>query len=134
MIQIPKSIVDRIVEQARNELPNEACGLLAGEGNRIVKGYPLINADASPEHFSFFPAEQFQTLRTVRADGLQILANYHSHPVTPARPSQEDIRLAYDSDILYVIVSLAEVVPVVKAFKIQQGRVEQVVVEIITNE
>jgi [CysO sulfur-carrier protein]-S-L-cysteine hydrolase len=130
MIRIPRSIVDDIVAQANAELPNEACGLLAGKGIEAQKRYALTNADASPEHFTFLPAEQFQTLRSARSEGLDIIANYHSHPMTPARPSEEDIRLAFDPNILYVIVSLADVLPVVKAYRIKLGVVEQELVEI----
>jgi len=131
MIRIPRSILEGIVLQARAELPNEACGLLAGKGEVAEHRYGMTNADASPEHFTFLPAEQFQVLRSARAEGLDIIANYHSHPVTPARPSVEDIRLAFDPNILYVIVSLADITPVVKAFRIRSGEVEQVLVEFI---
>ncbi len=131
MIQIPRSIVNGIVLQARAELPNEACGLLAGKDAVAHKRYGLTNADASPEHFTFLPAEQFAVLRSARAEGLDVIANYHSHPATPARPSEEDIKLAFDPNILYIIVSLASVEPVVKAFHIRQGVVENVVVEIL---
>lgn len=131
MIQLPRSIVNGIVLQARAELPNEACGLLAGKGDLVQKRYGLTNADASPEHFTFLPAEQFAVLRAARSEGLDLIANYHSHPATPARPSEEDIKLAYDPNILYIIVSLASAEPVVKAFHIRQGLVENVAVEIL---
>jgi proteasome lid subunit RPN8/RPN11 len=64
-------------------------------------------------------------VREVRKDGLEILANYHSHPETPARPSQEDIRLAFDPNISYMIVSLADNLPDVKSFRIKNGEVEK---------
>jgi len=130
MIRLPKHIYDGIVSQAYNELPNEACGLLVGTENEIVKQFPLTNIDHSPEHFSFDPAEQFKVLKAARAESLQIIANYHSHPETPSRPSIEDIRLAYDPDILYLIVSLAAEVPVLKAFSIQNSMVSEVEIEI----
>ena len=131
MIQIPQSIFDGIVQQAKNELPNEACGLLAGLNDKVVKHFPLTNADASPEHFSFVPAEQFQTLRAARLEGLSILANYHSHPATPARPSQEDIRLAYDPNIVYLILSLAGEQPELKGFSIRSGEVLPITIQIV---
>jgi [CysO sulfur-carrier protein]-S-L-cysteine hydrolase len=130
MIRIPAYIIDRIIAQAINELPNEACGLLVGSGSDVLKQYPLTNIDRSPEHFSFDPAEQFQVFREARTDGREIIANYHSHPETPSRPSEEDIRLAYDPNILYLIVSLAAEVPVLKAFNIQNGVSTEVVIEI----
>jgi proteasome lid subunit RPN8/RPN11 len=123
MIYIPQPIIDRIIEQAKNELPNEACGLLVGKDNEVVQHYPLTNIDRSPEHFSFDPKEQFQVLREARKQGLRIIANYHSHPESPARPSEEDIRLAFDPDIVYVILSLQEIEnPVIKAFSINEGK------------
>lgn len=131
MITIPQSIIDAIVLQAHSELPNEACGLLAGKDAVVEKSFALTNIDASPDHFSFDPAEQFQSLKAARKEGLGILANYHSHPSTPSRPSQEDIRLAFDPDILYLILSLAKEVPVLKAFRIQEGRVEEVPIHIL---
>jgi len=121
MIQIPRDIVDAIVRQALAELPNEACGLLAGNEKTVENHFVMANVDSSPEHFSFDPVQQFQVLRTARKAGQKIIASYHSHPSTPARPSQEDIRLAYDPDILYLILSLAEEKPVLKAFRIQNG-------------
>lgn len=123
MISIPREILERIVAHARAELPNEACGYLAGTNGAISLSYQLTNVDHSPEHFSFNPAEQFKTVKDARSKGLEILANYHSHPETPARPSQEDIRLAFDPNILYFIISLAQPEPVIKAFQIADGTV-----------
>jgi len=90
----------------------------------------MTNVDHSPEHFSFDPAEQFQTLRSARDAGLELIANYHSHPSTPSRPSEEDIRLAYDPEIIYIIVSLASEVPVIKAFRIRNGIAKEEPIEI----
>jgi [CysO sulfur-carrier protein]-S-L-cysteine hydrolase len=130
MIRIPTHIYDGIVAQAYAELPNEACGLLVGKEGEATKQHALTNVDHSPEHFSFDPAEQFQVFRSARADGVEIIANYHSHPASPSRPSVEDIRLAYDPNILYLIVSLAADIPVLKAFSIQQGVSTEIPIEI----
>lgn len=130
MILINKVFFDEIVKQAMDELPNEACGLLAGKDDEVIKRYPMTNIDESPEHFSFDPAEQFKVLRQSRSEGLKLIANYHSHPSTPARPSQEDIRLAFDSEIVYLILSLAGETPDLKGFKIKNGEVEAVEVVI----
>jgi proteasome lid subunit RPN8/RPN11 len=124
MLTISKNIYDQIINHAKSDLPNEACGYLAGNNGIITISYSLVNIDHSPEHFSFDPAEQFKTVKDARNRGLEILANYHSHPSSPARPSVEDIRLAYDPSISYVIVSLEKEIPVVKAFRIIDGIVE----------
>lgn len=115
-IEIPQEIADAIIRQAYDELPDESCGLLAGLDGAVKKRYPLVNTDHSPEHFSFDPREQFRVLKEARAEGFKIIANYHSHPSSPARPSEEDIRLALDPNIIYLIVSLAGEAPDIKAF------------------
>jgi len=131
MIRIPTHIYDGIVAQAYAELPNEACGLLVGAAGEVLKQHALTNIDHSPEHFSFDPVEQFQVFRSARSEGLEIIANYHSHPETPSRPSVEDIRLAFDPNILYLIVSLALETPVLKAFSIQNGISTEIPIEVI---
>ncbi|MDR3189382.1 MAG: M67 family metallopeptidase [Prevotellaceae bacterium] len=131
MITIPQAIADGIVAQARRELPDEACGLLVGKDGAVARHYPLTNVDHSPEHFSFDPQEQFGVLREARAQGWRILACYHSHPASPARPSAEDVRLAFDPDIIYVILSLQEKEnPVINAFSIREGEVKPVEIQI----
>ena len=125
MLIISQQIIDQIFDHAKHGLPEEVRGYLAGTGRAVTKQFRMINIDHSNEHFSFDPAEQFQVLRTSRKESLAILANYHSHPETPARPSVEDIRLAYDPEISYVIVSLAGEVPDIKSFIIRNGEVEK---------
>jgi proteasome lid subunit RPN8/RPN11 len=132
MISISPEVLESIIEHAKHELPNEACGYLSGKDGHITKNYRLTNIDHSPEHFSFDPVEQFATIKKARKEGLEILANYHSHPETPARPSVEDIKLAFDPNIYYFIVSLAGSKPDVKAFRIVKGFVEKIEIHIET--
>ncbi|MHB9155809.1 MAG: Mov34/MPN/PAD-1 family protein, partial [Endomicrobiales bacterium] len=122
-MKIPQEIVEQIYAQGEKESPNEACGYLIGAGGTAVKAIPLTNTDHSPEHFSLDPKEQFSAVRQTRAEGLEIMAVYHTHPGTPARPSAEDIRLAYDPAIVYVIASLVPGKRDIKAFHIRQGAV-----------
>ena len=131
MLRIPQQIINDLFDHAQNGLPEEVCGYLAGTGREVTRQFRLTNIDHSNEHFSFDPKEQFQAVREARKLGLEILANYHSHPETPARPSQEDIRLAFDPNISYVIVSLAAELPDVKAFRIQNGEVEKEEIQIV---
>ncbi|HCY40486.1 MAG TPA: hypothetical protein DHV48_03905 [Prolixibacteraceae bacterium] len=131
MLQIPQQIINDLFDHAKTGLPEEVCGYLAGTNSQVVKHFRLTNINHSNEHFSFDPKEQFQVVREARKLGLEILANYHSHPETPARPSQEDIRLAFDPNISYVIVSLAAKLPDVKSFRIKGGEVEKEEIQII---
>ena len=121
MITIDKKVVEGIVAHARKDAPLEACGYCAARNGTIDAWYPLTNKDASAEHFSLVPGEQFTCVRTLRKEGRRLAAVYHSHPATPSRPSAEDIKLAADPGISYIIVSLAGEKPVVKSFQIQNG-------------
>lgn len=131
MLIIPHHIQSDLIAHAREGLPEEVCGYLTGTGREVLKQYRLTNMDHSAEHFSFDPAEQFQVMREARKAGHQILAVYHSHPATPARPSEEDIRLAFDPTISYVIVSMAAEIPDVKSFRIKNGEVEREEIQVV---
>ncbi len=124
-----------MVDHALAGLPNEACGLLAGtEGNGVrdvKKVYLLTNTDASHEHFTIDPREQLAAIRDMRELGLRPLGNWHSHPETPSRPSEEDIRLAYDGTATYMILSLeSKKAPNLNAFRIQNGAYQWEILEI----
>lgn len=124
-MNITKEIINKLFKHGEKEAPIEACGYLAGIDNRVVKFYPMKNTDRSREHFSLDPEEQFDVIEKVREEELKLLAVYHTHPESPARPSKEDIKLAYDPEILYVIISLKEKSKGIKAFKIIEGKVSE---------
>ena len=130
MIKLSKSDFDKILAHAESELPNEACGLIGGvieDGVKIIKKvYLLTNIDHSNEHFSLDPKEQLAAVKDMRAQGISPLGNWHSHPESPSRPSEEDKRLAYDSKASYMIFSLMNRdEPVLNSFKINGSDVEK---------
>ena len=125
MLKIRKSELDAIIAHARKEAPIEACGYLAERDDVVELSIPLTNTDKAAEHFSLDPKEQFAAVREIRGKGMKLKAVYHSHPATLARPSQEDIRLAHDPNVSYVIVSLCEEEPVAKSFLIREGTVQE---------
>lgn len=127
MLYVSLDDYKKIVEHCRQGLPNEACGLIGGvkasEDATIKKVYLLTNTDQSIEHFSMDPKEQLQAIKDMRANGLELLGNFHSHPQSPSRPSEEDKRLAYDSKVRYLILSLMEPnQPVLNSFHIDKEK------------
>ena len=124
MIKLSKSDYEKILAHAEKELPNEACGLIGGiidgENKEVKKVYLLTNIDHSNEHFSLDPKEQLAAIKDMRANGFVPLGNWHSHPESPSRPSEEDKRLAYDSKASYMILSLMDRnQPVLNSFRIE---------------
>ncbi len=128
MITLKLTDYEKIIAHAENWLPSEACGLIAGfidkKGDKhIEKVYLLTNLDNSNEHFSMNPKEQLQAVKDMRANGIMPLGNWHSHPETPSRPSEEDKRLAYDSTASYMILSLMDREhPVLNSFHIEGAK------------
>lgn len=128
---IPREIFEQMLGQAAAEAPIEACGILAGKAGEVKKLYKMINADNSSEHFTMEPQEQFKVIKDIRSAGLEMLAIYHSHPNSPARPSEEDIRMALTPDVVYIILSIMSMEPVIKGFRITGKNVSDAAVEII---
>lgn len=132
-VTINKNDYERILAHARENLPEEACGLIAGidreDGVReIKKVYLLTNIDHTNEHFSIDPKDQLASIKDMRAEGLKPLGNWHSHPESPSRPSEEDKRLANDSSASYLILSLEEADnPVLNAFHVESVNGEKTV-------
>ncbi len=135
MIKLPKEFYEQILAHAKKELPNEACGLIAGvieDGNKIIKKvYLLTNVDHSNEHFSLDPKEHLAAIKDMRANQIAPLGNWHSHPESPSRPSEEDKRLAYDPKASYMILSLEKETPVLNSFHIENNEVtkEELIIE-----
>ena len=130
MIRLLKTDYEKIVAHAEKELPNEACGLIGGtingDSKKIKKVYLLTNIDHSNEHFSLDPKEQLAAIKDMRQNGLVPLGNWHSHPESPSRPSDEDKRLAYDSKARSMILSLMDSQnPVLNSFKITGDTAEK---------
>ena len=122
MIKLTKSDFEKILAHAVKELPDEACGLIAGtvEGGdkEIKRVYLLTNIDHSNE--------QLEAIKDMRKNGFVPLGNWHSHPESPSRPSEEDKRLAFDSKASYMILSLMDREnPVLNSFKITGDTAEK---------
>ncbi|MBP5152144.1 MAG: M67 family metallopeptidase [Lachnospiraceae bacterium] len=131
-ITIKQSDVDRMIRHALSVRPEEACGLIAGrdleDGTReIEEVFLLTNIDHTNEHFTIDPKDQLRAIKEMRAKGLTPLGNWHSHPETPSRPSEEDKRLANDSKASYLILSLMDKEPVLNAFHVETVEGEKTV-------
>ena len=126
MVYISRAMLDEMIAHAMAGRPNEACGMLAGKGNRATKVYTATNAEASPVRYLMEPKDQLHIMQDMEDHDWDLLGIFHSHTHTAAYPSQTDVSLAYYPDALYVIVSLAdEAHPVVRAFHSVDGQIRE---------
>ena len=131
-MRIARQLLDEIVAHAREDAPNECCGMVAGADGRASRVYRARNAFGSPLRYEIHPQDQFRITMEIEERGEEIAAIYHSHTKSPAYPSQTDVNLATNwPDPLYVICSLADPeAPDVRAFAIREEAVEEVELDV----
>ncbi|HTX32013.1 MAG TPA: M67 family metallopeptidase [Solirubrobacteraceae bacterium] len=124
-MRIAQDLYDEMIEHAREDAPNECCGMLASRDGQLVKLYRARNAAASPLRYEIDGADQYRIQMEIDDADLELGAIYHSHTRTEPYPSQTDINLAFYPEALYVIVGVASAETDVRAFTIRDGRVEE---------
>lgn len=103
---LSEEVSRQIIDHCISELPNEGCGLLAVEGERVVGVYPTSNGDASPNSYTVPPQEHYDALVDAESRGWHIGGVFHSHPNGPAEMSMTDLERALEPEWLYVVVGL----------------------------
>lgn len=130
-VVLPQSHIDEMIAHAREDAPNECCGIIAGADGHAQKLYRAINAEASPYRYSVESKDLLRIHRDADANDWEFMVIYHSHTHTEAYPSPTDVRLAAWPEAHYVLVSLMDGnAPAVRAFRIVDGVVTEDVVEI----
>ncbi len=123
-IRIEPAALAVMIDHAKREAPNECCGLLVAEAGAVVEAVPTRNESASPTRYRVDSREHFALIRSLRGSQRTIAGAYHSHPASAAVPSPTDVAEAWDSELLYVIVSLQDAAnPDVLAYRIRDGSV-----------
>ena len=126
MLTLERSYVDEMIAHAREDAPNECCGIIAADDGAAKKLYRAVNAEASPYRYNVDPKDLLRIYHDLDDRGWDVMVIYHSHTHTEAYPSPTDTRLAAWPDAYYVIVSLEdEANPVVRAFRITDGEVAE---------
>ena len=124
---LTRALLDEMLAHVNRLFPEEACGLVSGLNGRAAQVYPVENVRHSPVAFEMEPLQQIKALLAMEAEGLELIAIYHSHPHGPARPSTTDVANAYYPDAVQLIISLADRQrPSVHAFTIVDGIVTEV--------
>jgi len=132
MFTIEKHYLQEMIAHARQEAPNECCGVLAGRDGRVLKLYRAANAEHSPYRYEVDSRDLFRIYRECEEREWQFLGIYHSHTASEAYPSPTDVRLALWPESLYFLVSLRDPQnPVIRAFRILDGRVSEEELQVV---
>jgi [CysO sulfur-carrier protein]-S-L-cysteine hydrolase len=108
-LTIPRRVAEALLEHARFELPNEACGLLAGAADGVALAYhPARNSEASPLRYNVHPEDLVRIVFAIEEAGQDLVAIFHSHTRSPAVPSATDRRTAQYPGVFYLLASLAD--------------------------
>lgn len=107
-VVLPEELKREILEHCLAALPNEGCGLLALDGDRVTKVYPTGNDDASPSSYTIPPREHYEAVMDAEPYGWEIRGSFHSHPSGPARMSATDLEQAMSPGWIYVVVGLGD--------------------------
>ena len=131
-IILPRQLVNRILYQAQSSPDAEICGLITAKAGRPLRCIPVPNISDQPQQlFAMDPKRQIDALRMMREQGEGLFGIYHSHPHSPAQPSDRDLQQVGYPDALYIIVSLnTRGVLEMRGFRLREGKAIQVQLEI----
>jgi [CysO sulfur-carrier protein]-S-L-cysteine hydrolase len=131
-VRFPRALLDEIVQHARQDLPNECCGLVAAQDGVAVKVFPATNVHASPLRFEIDGREVLKVQNEIDERGWTLGSLYHSHTKSAAYPSQTDVNFAeFWPGLTWLIVSLEDPdEPSMRTFEIGSGDVSEQELEI----
>jgi proteasome lid subunit RPN8/RPN11 len=130
-VVITRGQIEEMLSHLRATFPDEGCGVLASQGGRVTKVYPIANVSQSPVVYRMDPIAQLEALEEIDEKGWALGAIFHSHTRTRAYPSKTDVELAFYPDALQIIISLAnQDRPDIRAFRIESGTIAEEPLEI----
>jgi [CysO sulfur-carrier protein]-S-L-cysteine hydrolase len=125
-VLLSKKTYSKMINKCRRGLPNEACGLLSGRGNRCLTVWPMKNIEPTPFSFAMDINQQEKTLKKMKDINEDFIGIYHSHPNGVAFPSEDDVRHAVYPEVFYFVISIGQKKENLKCYRIKEGKVENV--------
>ena len=132
MLRLTDATYTEMVAHALDDLPNEACGLVAAASgsDKVERVYRCRNTAASSRLYEVEPIDHLKADRDAEANGLEIVGVYHSHTHTTAYPSPTDVAQAPDPTWHYLLVSLKDPEPVVRSYRMVDGVITEEPIEL----
>ena len=124
-MRIRRSLLEALIEHAREEAPDECCGMISALDGRAVAVHRATNTAHSPLRYEMDGREQYALQSAIEDAGQELGAIYHSHTRSAPTPSQTDINLAFYPESLYVIVGVKDDEAEVRAWRIVDGQVSE---------
>ena len=127
-MKISQQLIDEMIAHAREDLPDECCGMIGGRDGEATSVVRVENAAHSPLRYEMDPQGQYDALKEIEDAGDELIGIYHSHTRSAAYPSQTDVNEARMwPEQVYVIVSLEdEEAPDVKAYDLADLKIADV--------
>jgi proteasome lid subunit RPN8/RPN11 len=127
VLHLPRAAYEQMLAQAYDELPNEACGLVAGDPTTatVATYHPCRNAAASAKVYTVDPRDHLRADRDAEDRGLELIGVVHSHTHTDPYPSPTDVAAAIDPGWHYLIVSLKHDVPSLRSYRIVDEQIHE---------
>ena len=138
VLRLTHAQYETVVSHCFDDFPDEACGLLAGPMDsssaagtgEVTAAYPCKNADQSARTYTVDSRDYLRAMRDAESRGDEIIGVWHSHTHTDAYPSDTDVRQAMEPNWIYVLVSLKQAEPVLRAYRIRDGKTSEVDVDV----
>ena len=127
---LPADMAEQMLTHSRASLPNEACGLLAGDETGFRRLYCIPNVDASPVSYTIEPSGHFNALRDAEQNGWELVGAFHSHVNAPPYPSPTDVAGAAEPDWVWLVAGPVSGSPEIRAFRILDGEITEEDLEI----
>lgn len=125
-IFLPRTVYQSVVNHVVKNLPEEACGLLAGNNNKVTIVIPISNQLHSRVKYFMEPVELLKGLEKIEAEQLDLLAIFHSHPEGPFRPSETDVKEFLYPGVATIICSPINENWVLKSFMIENDHYHEI--------
>jgi proteasome lid subunit RPN8/RPN11 len=132
-MKISQALIDEMVAHAREDLPNECCGMIGGRDGEATRIVRVENSAASPLRYEMDPQGQYDALKAIEDGGEELIGIYHSHTRSAAYPSQTDVNEAVMwPEQVYVIVSLENSeAPDVKGYSLNDMKIADAPLDVV---
>ena len=126
-VELSQKFNDVMTKHALKEFPNECCGLVFANNNRVTGVIETRSINPSPDSYFMDPEQQIRIFSKIEKTGEKLSGIYHSHPTGPSYPSGMDLQLAFHPELIYFIITCENRdTPHINAYFIKKGTYQKI--------